>query len=129
MLKTCKYCGGLHRYGEECPLKPKARVKEKDKYTAFRNSAAWQRVREQIKDRDMHMCRACLLNLKGTIRKYNSEETEVHHIEKLSERYDLRFTESNLISLCKIHHSMSEKGEINAEMLKKIAVSDIKKDL
>ncbi|HNX64960.1 MAG TPA: HNH endonuclease, partial [Oscillospiraceae bacterium] len=85
MLKACAYCGGIHPKGEKCPKRKPIDYIKKDEAYDFRNSSAWQNKREEIKDRDLHLCQACLNLLPGTIKQYNSDELEVHHIQKLRE--------------------------------------------
>lgn len=44
-------------------------------------------------------------------------ELQVHHIEPLEEREDLRLEEDNLITLCIQHHSMADNGKIPRALL------------
>ena len=115
-LVTCKYCGITER-GHICPHR-KSRVKKGDrKSDKFRNTKVWQLKREEIKQRDRHLCAVCLANLYNTINWLNYKNVEVHHIEKLEENYSRRLDNSNLISLCSYHHKMAENGEIPREVL------------
>ena len=120
MLKSCSICGGIHKRGETCPnFKPIDYVK-KDELYEFRNSAKWQKKREEIKLRDKHLCIACLNRLPGTIKQYNSVDLQVHHIQPLKTNWEQRLDDDNLITLCKTHHKMAEIGVISAEKLKKM---------
>ena len=41
----------------------------------------------------------------------------VHHITPLTDDFDARLDDDNLISLCAYHHEQAERGEISAEEL------------
>lgn len=56
-----------------------------------------------------------------TVRQFNSQELEVHHIVPLAEDYDLRLENENLITLCVRHHKMADDGIIPASLLMEIA--------
>ena len=90
----------MHKVGEVCPKKP---TYGKRKYTAadrFRFTAAWQRKRSDILDRDYHICRICNEGSYGTYAgaAYYSKGLSVHHIEPLEERFDLRREEDDLLT-------------------------------
>lgn len=118
MLKSCKHCGRIHDKKYICPNKPIRKQYRKTEEDKFRNTKAWQRKRDYIKDRDKGLCQVCIRKLYNTIKQYNYIDIEVHHIEPLRESYDLRLEEDNLISLCKYHHELAEKGEIPKDILK-----------
>ena len=121
MKRSCKYCGFMHEVGVICSKKPKRNYKFKDKEKdKFRSSYIWQRKREEIKQRDLYLCKVCMnKELNGEI-KYNYEELSVHHIVPLEVDYSLRLENDNLITLCEKHHKEAEKGTIKAEYLKKL---------
>ena len=52
--------------------------------------------------------------------QYNFTDLEVHHIEPIANAWDKRLEDDNLISLCRYHHELAEKGTIPAEVLKNI---------
>ena len=52
--------------------------------------------------------------------EYTYKELEVHHIIPLEEDYNKRLDSDNLITLCRYHHELAEKGEISREELQKI---------
>ena len=56
----------------------------------------------------------------GTKRKYNSDGLQVHHAVPINLSENLKLDESNLITLCSMHHSMCDKGQITYEEVKKI---------
>ncbi|RDU22771.1 HNH endonuclease [Anaerosacchariphilus polymeriproducens] len=119
-LKSCPYCNRIHASDYICPEKA-AKIKERQsKYKTtskdkFRWSNAWQKKREQIKDRDNHLCVVCRQE-----NRYTYNNLSVHHIEPLEESYDLRLDDDNLITLCDMHHEQAEKGEISKEYLKEL---------
>uniref|UniRef100_UPI0020BF65E9 HNH endonuclease n=1 Tax=Lysinibacillus sp. D4B2_S17 TaxID=2941225 RepID=UPI0020BF65E9 len=61
-----------------------------------------------------------LRNLYNTQMQYNFTDLEVHHIEPIANAWDKRLEDNNLISLCRYHHELVEKGSIPAEELKNI---------
>ena len=119
MLKSCKHCGRIHDSKYMCPSKPRRNnykdVTEEDK---FRSTYVWQKKRENIKQRDNYLCQVCIRKLYNTLKQYNYEDIQVHHIVPLKEDYELRLEDDNLISLCKYHHELAEKGEIPREILR-----------
>lgn len=118
-LKSCTYCGGIHKRGQRCSSKPVA-TKQTTYIDRFRWSRAWKNKRAHIADRDKHLCQVCLRNLYNTQMQYNFTDLEVHHIEPIANAWDKRLVDDNLISLCRYHHELAEKGTIPAEELKNI---------
>lgn len=98
-------------------MKPKSnkyKVSEADK---FRWTKAWQKKRKEIKSRDKFLCQVCIRKLYNTIKKYNYNDLEVHHIVPIKEDYELRLEDSNLITVCEYHHELAEQGVIPREEL------------
>lgn len=132
MLKACKYCGRIHDKNHDCGKKPKKNHTACKKNAAptkadrFRWSGAWKRKAEEIKRRDLFLCRACLAELAGTRRKHNGRLLSVHHIEPLETAFELRLLDDNLITLCAGHHRQAEQGEISKETLKRLAKEPVK---
>lgn len=118
MLKSCKYCGRIHDSKYICPNKPIRNKYKKTKEDRFRNTKAWQRKRDQIKDRDKGLCQVCIRKLYNTLKQYNYADIEVHHITPLREDYELRLDDDNLVSVCKYHHELAESGQIPREILR-----------
>lgn len=112
MLRSCQYCGRIHDRKFNCGKKPVYQKKRTDIDT-FRSSKAWQRKREQIRQRDLNLCRVCFS--RGL---YIYDNLSVHHIIPIDQDYEKRLDEGNLITLCDVHHEMAENGEIDAETLK-----------
>ena len=119
MLHSCKYCGRVH--GEDYVCKKKPIVKKKiDDAAKFRNTAVWKDMRDKIKRRDKYFCQICIRGLYGTWRKYNCENLQVHHAILINSNHELKLEDSNLITLCSMHHSMCDKGQIPYEEVKRI---------
>ncbi len=122
MLKSCSYCGRIHRTGERCSRAPARRSggcgNNDPKIRAFRDSSVWQNKRDAIKSRDQHLCAACRHGAPRTLRRYNSEALSVHHIVPLTEDWGLRLEDDNLITLCDIHHPMADGGQLSRATLR-----------
>lgn len=113
MLKSCNICGKMHPHGEQCPHK-KSKKKNGRREDEFRASSQWKRKRGDIKKRDGFCCVYCrYINENLTREKYNFKDLSVHHIIPLSEDFDLRLEDSNLITLCRAHHEEAEKKMIS----------------
>ena len=112
-LKSCSYCNKIH--SGECDRKPKKekKVTSKDR---FRWTQDWQNKREEIKERDNHLCQVCLAK-----QRYTYDNLSVHHILPLETNYELRLDNFNLITLCLDDHELAESGEIDRDSLIKIA--------
>ena len=112
MKKLCPICGKLHSIGETC--KPYVRIADKlTEQRRFRNSTAWKKKREEIKERDKYLCVYCLRVDRGITR----DSLEVHHIVKISASEEGKLQDENLITLCRYHHEMAEKNMISKEEL------------
>lgn len=123
MLKSCKYCGGIHPSGYVCPKKPPRSPHKGSKAALFRRTNAWRQKRNCIVRRDFHLCRICDESSYGTfgVPGLNVQPLQVHHIEPLEERFDLRLEDDNLITCCSMHHEMAEAGEIPRDYLHELA--------
>lgn len=125
MYRSCSTCGRIHRFNEPCPNRTsrKRGGREEDR---FRSSAAWQQKREQIKVRDLYLCRICLdENGSGDKYGFNSKGLSVHHIEPIHECWGRRLEDENLITLCSHHHELAECGRISRERLHELARKDV----
>ena len=56
-----------------------------------------------------------MLDKYNTNYKYTYKELEAHHIIPLEEDYNKRLDGDNLITLCRYHHELAEKGGISRE--------------
>lgn len=119
MLISCPYCGRMHPRGYVCPSRPKRKWnrKERGQNERFRSSAAWQKKRQEILQRDHYLCRICLEDE----HRLNHEDLQIHHITPLDRDFNQRLDANNLISLCSKHHDEAEHGIIPADRLRQLA--------
>ena len=111
MLKTCKHCGVVDE-NHVCPHR-KSRQKSGDRQSdRFRKTKGWTDKSIEIRQRDKYLCQICLRNRYNTLTFLNYKTVEVHHITPINEDYNRRLDNDNLISLCKYHHTMADKGQI-----------------
>lgn len=112
MKKLCPICGKLHSLGETC--KPYDHIADKlTEQRKFRNSTAWKKKREEIKERDKYLCVYCL----QVDRVITRNNLEVHHIVKIKNYKEGRLLDENLVTLCRYHHEQAEKKIISKEEL------------
>jgi len=116
MLKSCKYCNRIHDSKYDCGKKPQ-RKKQGNNKDKFRWTSAWQKKREEIKERDKYLCQACIRNLKGTIARYTYDSLSVHHAVPLEDDFEKRLDNDNLLTLCDPHHELAERGEIPLDII------------
>lgn len=125
MLTTCSKCGKVHDINKTCRRKVNrnksyySRYKD-DEASNFRSSSAWKKKSEEIRERDFFLCQICLRERYKTLKKYNTENIEVHHIIKIKEDDTLKLDNNNLISLCSYHHKLADEGIIPAAELQEI---------
>ena len=115
LLVTCQYCGRIHQKSFDCGKKPSH--KKVTYIDRFRWSRTWKDKAKQIKERDKYLCQACIRMMKGTVDQYTHERLSVHHIVPISEDYDKRLDDNNLITLCAMHHELAEAGELPRQEL------------
>lgn len=111
MLVSCSHCNGQHKRGIACSQRPK-RKKDPTFISKFRSSRSWKKKSLEIKERDRYLCQWCLLG-----KKYVFQNLEVHHVRPISNYWDLRLDNKNLITLCIYCHKMAETGEIGRNEL------------
>ena len=119
MLKSCKHCGRIHDSKYDCGKKPQ-RQKQGNEKDRFRWTKAWQRKREEIKERDQYLCQICIRKLYNTIVQYNYEKLEVHHAIPLEEDFEKRLDNDTLLTMCECHHEKAERGEIPRKLIMSI---------
>lgn len=113
MKKACSYCGKIHDKGYICSHKPQYN----GKFDKFRKSRTWQKKQHEIAERDLFCCRICILSFFDGIPNF---DISVHHIIPLSEDYERRLDNDNLITLCSTHHKQAERGEISRDYLRSL---------
>ena len=59
-------------------------------------------------------------DLHNTWRRYNHQGLQVQHAVPIDASEELRLVDSNLITLCPMHHEMCDRGEIPRDKIKKI---------
>lgn len=106
--KICSRCGKILPVGERCSCQPAYRrdyqkFRRDKKIQEFRNSSEWREMRKKIIERDDGTDQY-VLHTSGALRPGFS----VHHIIPLSERWDLRLDEHNLITLSDDTHASLE---------------------
>lgn len=114
MLYSCKYCGKVHRYGQQCHTKP-ARHKQRTEQTDIRSTSRWTQKSIEIRKRDGYLCRVCLG--KGIIKL----ATGVHHIVPLEEDPTMAFEDDWLVSLCDGDHKKADAGVLSRGELHQLA--------
>lgn len=120
MLQSCKWCGRMHPVGFDCPRKPQ-KFRKNTRAQRFRNTAAWRRTRDNVNERDGHLCRLCLL--KGELQY---EDLSTHHIIPLEETMEYADDEDWCITLCDTHHRQAEAGTPDRETLHKLAMEPLR---
>lgn len=107
MLKTCSRCGKMHDLNHKCYANSNNYYKADPKLRKFRNSTDWKSKAEEIKSRDKYLCQICLSE-----NIFNYKNLSVHHITPISEDWNRRLDNNNLITLCETHHRECESGKI-----------------
>ena len=105
VLKVCNRCGELHEgRGAVCERcyrpKPRAPYTTRERNSRARKlygTAAWKRTRQQVLDRDGHLCRNC----------GRTAPLSVHHIIP-AERADDPLDPANLVTLCRACHTRAD---------------------
>ena len=93
--------------GQKCYKNARNYYQSDPEIRKFRNSGAWKRKAEEIKERDKYLCQICLK--KNII---NTRDLSVHHITPVSESQELRLENRNLITVCETHQKECESGKI-----------------
>ena len=110
IAKICPYCGKVLKPGERCECvtaRLNERFKRYDKYHRnkkskdFYDSPAWDQMRKVILERYHYLD---LYDLK--VNHVMTPADTLHHIIPLTENWDLRLVEDNLIPLSRSNHAM-----------------------
>ncbi len=128
MLKSCHYCGRVHDGRYICPEKQR-RLKERQakrternrKVYEFHRSEAWTSKSLDIRERDRFCCQVCARGLYEPERQCETDEISVHHIIPVAEDWERRLDDDILVTLCRRHHEMAEKGQIKRGELLRVA--------
>lgn len=119
MLVSCCYCGKIHDRKFDCGKKPQ-RIRYNTEAAKFRHTTAWQKKSLEIRERDNYLCQCCIRNFPNTFRKYEYDNVSVHHNVPVIEDEAKRLDNTNLITLCSVHHEMAERGEITREAIQRV---------
>ena len=114
MFKACGRCGKIHNSKYKCTA---GRIYTGGEERRLRSRYAWAEKAKEIKKRSNYLCAVC--RDQG---RYVYDGLEVHHIEKLSERPDLLLEDANLVCLCVEHHKQADRGKIDKDYLKHLAI-------
>ena len=117
MQKTCSICGRIHDINMICKRKT---IKKNTSSNKFRKTNKWTEKSKSIRKRDNYLCKVCITGKYGTTNRYTYKNLEVHHIIPIEEDYSKRLDSQNLITLCRKHHEMAEKGTISRKELKEL---------
>lgn len=115
MLKACKYCGRIHDKKYVCSKTPVRKAPEPTKIRRFRSTKAWTDKSIEIRERDNYICQICIRDRYNTERRINYDGVSVHHAVPVSDAWERRLDDSNLLTLCTMHHEMAERGMIPKE--------------
>ena len=118
MKRYCSRCGTFHDVNYKHPEPKRKRKKKHTEQSKFRSTNAWKEKSVDIRERDKFLCQLCLMNNVIT-----TKGLSVHHIDSVSEAWDSRLDDENLITLCNEHHKMAEDGLVSKELLKEIVLS------
>lgn len=80
------------------------KYKRDPKIRKFYNSVAWKKIRQFVMERDNFLCVEC--SKQGIA----EAAQDVHHIKKISEHWDERLNQDNLMSVCRKCHIKLDKG-------------------
>lgn len=119
MLVSCSYCGRIHDKNHDCGKRPQ-RIRYNTDAVKFRNTSRWQKKSREIRERDNYLCQCCIREMPGTFRKYEYDNCSVHHNVPLTEDISRGLDNTNLITLCSIHHEMAERGEISRDAIQAV---------
>lgn len=102
LLRRACHCGAVVPVGDRCLRCTPQRYRQQDKRrgnaAARGYNSAWRKLRSSIL-REEPLCRRCAELGRTTA------ANEVHHIQTIATRPDLRLDKANLMALCKACHS------------------------
>lgn len=118
MYKACSRCGKIHDTNYKCNVGKTYDNRYKTHTDTLRNTHAWHKKAEEIKEKSNYLCEVC--KQEGI---YTYDNLEVHHITKLRDNKDLLLDDYNLICLCWKHHKLADSGHIKSDYLRKLAMT------
>lgn len=115
-LISCSRCGRIHSDSIICkPLSNKRRFTDTAE-NKLRSRYSWKKKRENVRERANYLCEVCRAN-----GDYSPKDIEIHHITKLRDDPNGLLEDNNLIALCIEHHKQADRGEIDADYLRRLA--------
>lgn len=118
MYKSCSRCGKIHPSNYKCNINKSYNNLYKNDTDNLRNTHAWHKKAEEIKEKANYLCEVCKQE-----KIYTYDNLEVHHITKLRENKELLLDDYNLICLCWKHHRLADEGYLKADDLRKLAMT------
>lgn len=115
MFKACAKCGKVHAVNVKCQPTTK-RIYKREEEDRLRHTSRWKRKSLEVREASNYLCAVCLDQGEATYK-----DIEVHHITKLRDDPTKLLDDDNLICLCRYHHEMADRGELDAEYLRKLA--------
>lgn len=114
MFKSCSRCGKIHPRNYICT---KGKVFKGGDERKLRKRGDWKAKSIEIRERANNLCEVCKDN-----GRFIYDDLEVHHIEKLTEHPELLLDNENLICLCQRCHKKADRGELDADYLRTLAM-------
>lgn len=118
MYKSCSRCGKIHDINYKCTVGKAYDNRYKADTDNLRNTHAWHKKAEEIKEKANYLCEVCKDN-----NIYTYDNLEVHHITKLRENKSMLLDNYNLICLCWKHHKLADEGQIKSDYLRNLAMT------
>ena len=119
MLKSCSRCGKIHEDNYKCEgyKEPRDFSRYNDQVERkLRNTSKWRKKSEQVREQAHYLCEVCRDH-----GRYNFQNIEAHHINKIREDQAGLLDDGNLVCLCAKHHKQADAGEIDKDYLRKLA--------
>ena len=118
MYRSCSRCGKIHDINYKCNANRTYDNKYKRPEDTLRNTHQWHTKAEEIKEKAKYLCEVC--KDEGI---YTYDNLEVHHITKLRDDTSKLLDDYNLICLCWKHHRLADEGYLQADYLRKLAMT------
>lgn len=114
-LISCSRCGRIHSDSIICKPLTKRKYENTDE-NKLRSRYSWKKKRANIRERANYLCEVC-----RALGDYSPKDIEIHHITKLRRDPNGLLEDNNLIALCIEHHKQADRGEIDADYLRRLA--------
>lgn len=114
MFKACSKCGKIHDVNQRCHHDD---VRKNEEQRKLRSKYSWTLKSREVREKANYLCEVCRDN-----NEFVYENVEVHHIQSIKTNKELFLDNNNLVCLCQNCHKKAEKGMIDVEYLKELAV-------